>query len=416
MTTETDVLRFIANGEGSRIEFKERFDENLPEEIAHEIVGFANMHGGYILVGVSDVGETIGLRDREARNRKSWIMDTVIGRHVHPMIVPEYDEIVIDGKKIAVISIPMGTAKPYAVRENNREDFYIRVDDVCRLASREQLRRLFESGGILSVERLPVHGSSVEELDERKLRQYFLGLLEYDESRWIEDKIDILLAHSFLNVPEGQRSPCCTYFACALFLYSPRRRLPQAGIRLMVFDGEDMDYNARMDEILDVPFVGLKKDPDVGYHEPSLPDLTMRYLQPHISKDTLDASQSMQRERRWDYPPEAIRELIVNAFAHRDWTRQNEVWVTVYADRMEVKSPGALPNGMTIEKVKAGERTPRNTKILDILRDYGFVEGRGMGIRRKVIPLTVANNGCEPIFEATEDYFKVTLPRGASKR
>ena len=104
----------------------------------------------------------------------------------------------------------------------------------------------------------------------------------------------------------------------------------------------------------------------------------------------------------------AIRELIINAYAHRDWTRQNTVEVTVYSDRMEIISPGALPNGITVEKIKAGERTPRNNKIINIFRDYGLMESQGMGIRRKVIPLMREENGCEPIFEAAEDYFKVS--------
>ena len=326
-----------------------------------------------------------------------------------PMIIPEYDEITIEEKKIAVIKVPMGVAKPYTVHKDDRTDIYVRMGNTCRLESREQIGRLFESSGTFFFEKLPVHGSSMEELDESRLRQYFLDILEYDENSWNEDKQEFLLTHSFLNRPEGSRSLFCALFACALFAYSPRRRLPQAGIRLMVFDGEDKEYNARMDEILDVPFIGLKKNKDTGDSPPSLPDLTMRYLQPHISRDVLDPPKKMQRERHWDYPPGAIRELIINAFAHRDWTRQEQVEIIVYGNRMEIKSPGALPNGMTIEKVKVGERRSRNAKISDILRDYGFIEGRGMGIRLKVIPLTLENNGREPRFEATEDYFKVTL-------
>ena len=406
MMTEVDILTLITNGEDSKTEFKEQLERNRPERMAREIVSFANMHGGYILVGVSDFKEIVGIQNE---NIQSWLMDTVIMRHVHPTIIPEYDEVTINERTIAVIKVPMGVSKPYATRHKNREDIYIRVGDTCQLASREQIQRLFESGGMLFMEKLPIPGSSIEELDERKLRQYFIEILEYDENFWHENIQNILLDHSFLNTPDGTRSIFCSYFACALFAYSPRLRLPQAGIQLMVFDGEEMDYNAKMDEILDLPFIGLKENRDNKHSDQSLPDCVMRYLQPYISRDVVDAAQHMQRERHWDYAPNAIRELIINAFAHRDWTRQGMVTVVVYGNRMEVKSPGSLPNGMTIKKVKAGERTPRNTKISDILRDYGFIEGRGMGIRRKVIPLTLEKNGTEPLFESTEDYFKVTL-------
>ena len=87
--------------------------------------------------------------------------------------------------------------------------------------------------------------------------------------------------------------------------------------------------------------------------------------------------------------------------------------LTIFADRLEVHSPGSLPNGVTIEKAKEGLRVPRNPNIVNILRDYDFIEHRGMGIRRKVIPLTKSHNRTEPEFEATEDYFKVTLRKGA---
>ena len=117
----------------------------------------------------------------------------------------------------------------------------------------------------------------------------------------------------------------------------------------------------------------------------------------------------MTRKRHWDYPQEVIRELLVNAFAHRDWTRQNDVRAVVYGNRMEITSPGALPNGMTIGKIIEGQQAPRNTNMVRILRDYGLMDDRGMGIRRTVIPVMREHNGVLPDFEAAEDYFKVTL-------
>lgn len=88
-----------------------------------------------------------------------------------------------------------------------------------------------------------------------------------------------------------------------------------------------------------------------------------------------------------------------------------DIEVGVYANRLEIISPGALQNSMTIEKMKAGQRSPRNPIIVEILRDYGYVDARGMGIRTKVIPQMREFNGTEPLFEATEDYLKTTLWR-----
>jgi ATP-dependent DNA helicase RecG len=101
----------------------------------------------------------------------------------------------------------------------------------------------------------------------------------------------------------------------------------------------------------------------------------------------------------------------VNALAHRDWTRSIDIEVTNYSDRLEVISPGSFQNSMNIEKMIAGQRSHRNSLIVGILRDYGYVDARGMGVRTKVIPLTRTRNNTEPVFEATADYIKTSLFR-----
>ena len=404
---ESDVLEWIAQGEGAQIEFKEAWPR--PEQLAREIVSFANMHGGVILIGVSDSGKIIGIKE----DKQEWLMDTVLGRFVDPFILPKYQIIRVEDKKIAVIDVPKGTAQPYMLVNNDRRDTYVRVGSICRLATREQQQRLFESGGYFSVEKQPIHGASIDTLEERRLQEYFCDKLKL-KNDWKNNKQELMQLHSFLVKQENNDLPC-SYFACALFGKSPIHSLPQAGIRLLAFDSVDMEYDAKMDEKLNMPFVGLARHKETGYSEPSLIDQTMKYLQPHISRDHLDSEVSAQRQRQWDYPPEAVRELIINAFAHRDWTRQNTIEVAVFSNRMEIISPGALPNGMTVEKIKAGERTPRNNKIVNIFRDYGFVEDRGMGIRVKVIPLMQKKNSSEPEFDATEDHFRVTLYKKIAK-
>jgi ATP-dependent DNA helicase RecG len=88
-----------------------------------------------------------------------------------------------------------------------------------------------------------------------------------------------------------------------------------------------------------------------------------------------------------------------------------DIEVSRYADRIEIISPGSLPNSMTVEKMIAGQRSPRNPVIVEILRDFGYVESRGMGVRKKIIPLMRSENLTDPIFDATEDYLKTILLR-----
>lgn len=397
---EAELRELVRAGEGAKLEFKR--DGLRPEQLAKEIVSFANMNGGRILLGVDDDGTVCGIN---RANMQEWLMDTVVGSFVSPPLIPDYEEVATANGNVAVVSIHMGTAKPYAVQRGDRQDYYLRYGNICRRAGREQMARLFESGGMVAVERLPIHGSSADDLDWRRMREYFQGILGEEN---VADWPEMLLHRDLLVAPNPDAAPCCSYAATALFALTPRRWLPQAGLRLLIFPGTDMDYNASVDEVLDLPFVGLGEQKPGKFIEQTLPDRALSYLQPHISEERLSG---MTRLRYWDYPPEAIREVLVNAFAHRDWTRQADIRLIVYEDRLEITSPGALPNGMTVEKAKSGQQSPRNPNIVRILRDYRLMDDRGMGIRRKVIPLMREANRREPAFEAAEDYFKVVLPK-----
>jgi ATP-dependent DNA helicase RecG len=121
--------------------------------------------------------------------------------------------------------------------------------------------------------------------------------------------------------------------------------------------------------------------------------------------------ESLRRDRTWFYPVEALREALLNALVHRDWTRLPEVEVVSYVDRLEITSPGALQNSMTVDKMLAGQRSPRNPLRVEVMRDYGYVDARGMGVRRKIVPLVRSATGKDAVFEATEDYVRVVLPR-----
>ena len=387
----SELLELTQQEEGAKLEFKR--DDVRPETLAKEIVAFANMNGGTILVGVEDNGEISGIK-RE--NFQAWLMDTVISKYVHPFILPNYETISIDKKTVAIITVPQGNAKPYMLKHNNREDIYVRYGDICQLADRERQARLFQSGGLISAESFPVYGSSLGELDERRYKEYFLEVLEENTiSNWEQ----ILKDRSFLIEDSGALR--CSYFAYLMFAKKPQTRLTQSGVRLTVYSGTDKDYSTLYDEMLTAPLTELRSESTSALH-----NQIIALLRPYISKEKL---QDTTRKRFWDYPKEVLREVFVNAFIHRDWTKQDYVRIIAYSNRLVIRSPGALPNGMTEEKIKNGEQTPRNPKCVRIFRDYGYMEDQGMGIRRIVIPLMKEKNESEPEFEAAENYFQVTL-------
>ncbi|MGL5708644.1 MAG: RNA-binding domain-containing protein [Aeromonas sp.] len=404
---KTELLEIIASGETSGIEFKR--DDIRPEQLAIEVVAMANFQGGRVLLGVEDDGSISGI---QRDNLEEWVMNVFQSR-IHPMILPFYEVVRLDdGKSVAVISFPQGISKPYIVRDRGREDVYIRIGSTSRIATREQQMRLFELGGMLHTEVMPVPRTDISCLDEARLSDYFRNILrDPDMPQTPEQWQTRLLGLSFLTEAAG--NVCCTIAGLVLFGKSPRRYLKQAGLRVMVFNASDKEYQAVLDDILDGPMVG-RWDMEEGERrlvDGGLIERFMEQMKPFISQEAGQIDAGLRRETQWFYPLEAIRESLINALAHRDWTRFVEIEAVNYSDRFEVISPGALNNSMTIEKMKAGQRSPRNTIIMEVLRDYAYVDYRGMGVRTKIVPLTRQLTGKDPEFIVTDDYLKTVLYR-----
>ena len=412
--TKSELLELIVNGENSGVEFKR--DDLRPEPLAKEVVALANFQGGRILLGVDDDGTITGIQRPDLER---WVMDTVFGRTVHPMILPFYEEIQVDEQhRVAVITISQGATKPYVVRYHGREDIYIRIGSTSQLASREQQARLYAVGGMLHAELLPASGSSLRDLSLERLTDY-LSTIVGDKTLPASDEAwgERLCGLGFM-VERQDGPPLCTIAGLVLFGHAPRQLLRQSGVRWMAFESENKSYKALDDRLIDGPLVALRKESaGVGsvIAENGLVESLVDAMRPFVSEEAAEVDVSMRRARRWLYPVEALREAIVNSLAHRDWTRYEEIEVARYVDRLEVLSPGALQNTMTVEKMVAGQRSARNPLIVEILRDYGYVDARGMGVRNKIIPLLSEHNGTEPDFIATEDHLRVVMHRGPAQ-
>ena len=117
-----------------------------------------------------------------------------------------------------------------------------------------------------------------------------------------------------------------------------------------------------------------------------------------------------RRQERWDYPLDAVREAVVNAVAHRDYTiTVMDIELSLFSDRLEVISPGRLPNTVTVDKMRAGYRASRNELIKEVLRDYRYIEATGLGVPRKIIEGMRLHNCTEPDLIEEESRFVVRL-------
>ena len=375
---KAELLEIIANGENSGVEFKR--DNIRPEDLAKEIVAMANFQGGRIFIGVEDDGNISGIKRPDL---ETWIMDTVFRHYVHPMILPFYEEVKInDSQKVAVITITQNTVKPYIKWHNNSET-------------------------------LPVSGTAIENLDLTRLKDYLENIIGDPELPQNEKEWENHLKNMGFLAEGPDHRYKCTIAGLVLFGYKPHENLYQAGLRWMSFPGTDMDYKANDDVFFDVPLLPLgtgKAGSGRKIINSGLIEIFTERTRPFISEESNTINDQFRRDRFYFYPLEAVREALLNGFAHRDWTRALEITVINYSDRMEITSPGALQNSMTLEKMIAGQRSIRNPIILETLRDYGYVDMRGMGVRRKIIPLTRELTGKDAQFEATDDYVKVIIP------
>ena len=391
--TQSELLEIIANGENSGVEF--RRDDVRPEQIAKEIVAMANFKGGKLLLGVED-NRTISGITRTSAACERWIMDTVFRHYIDPPIIPYYEEIQTDYGRVAIITIEQGTTKPYAVLHNNRPDIYIRTGSTNQLATREQIIRLAQDSGLIHSETLPVSNAGINEINLDLFLNYYKKF--YDENLNYEDYniIQEKLLQLDLMVLTQNIGHVCTIAGEIIFGKNPGRFLPQSGFRIIQYLGTEPEIYAQSDEVITGAIAELRNNQREIIIS-GIITLVMQKLQEKLSFEQISTNY-ITRERNWDYPPEVLREILVNAIVHRDYTKANRNKIEIFTDRIEITSFGRLPNTLTVEKIKAGQQYPRNPILIKTAKDYKFIEDRGLGIRRQVLPIMRQMGFKEPVF------------------
>ena len=403
---KTELLEIIRNGENSGTEFKR--DNAYPQSLAKEIAALANLQGGYILLGVEDDGTVTGLIRPDT---EEWVMN-ICSDNIQPPIIPYLEIVLWEGdKKIGVITIPEDSPdKPYKARQGSRWVIFVRIGSTSREATREEEQRLWQASGILRYDIKPVPGSSLKDLDMGRLINYFKNIRGQDcpEQGETEQWKTLLINTGVMVEFRGKAIP--TVGGIMLFGENPNRYLPQAGISAAAYLGMKKDYEAVERAMIRGAIVArftMEKDiVDTGLVERAIE---------FIRRNTGSSAYLVEGRRidKPDYSEDAIRETIVNAIAHRDYTISGtDIELSIYSNRLEVISPGRLPNTVTIERMKAGCRATRNELIKEVLRDYHYVEATGLGVPRKIIAGMLKHNGTEPDLIEDEYSFTVRLWKG----
>ena len=361
---------------------------------------------------------------------------------IRPELVPQFEVVrdVEPGCDVAVVRIDRGWGVHH-VWHNQHRTWYVRVGSSSREASPEELERLFQQRGAFRLELRPVSGTSIRDLDRRRLRDYFGQVREQeapasapsedwrreveawaksqDERNWkalAEDKerewhearehewTRLLVNTEFLDEHDPQPA---TVAGLMLVGANPNRFLPQAGIDAVAWFGPEKDYDARERRKLRGPIVRLQ-GADGAVLESGLPEQAVEFIRNNIETVTLE--DGIRRRERGDYPVEVVLEAIVNAIIHRDYLLWgSDIELSIYSDRLEIVSPGRLVNGITPERMRFGCRRTRNQLLKDVMRDYGYMEHMGMGVPRTIIRGMREHNGTEPDLVEDGERFIVRL-------
>ena len=373
------TISHIPESENQYIEFKS--EKTKAMVLAEEIVAFANSEGGEIWLGLEDNGYASGL----SRSFEEDVMN-ICRTSCIPPIVPEYESLNIDGKTVARISIPKGEDKPYYTTRNK---YFIRVGSTKRIASREEMLRLFEASGAIHYDLVELDKAGIKDLDMGQVAEYFtryhLSFLEEPE----EEQHRLMLNADILG-----RNFKPTVAGLLIFGLSPERIFPASGISFVHFSGRDI-----AEELIDKKNIFGK-----------LP-LQVENCLAAIKANLLTGStlRGAKRVEALSYPDTVYRELVVNACVHRNYSiRGSNIRIFLFQDRMEFISPGRLPNTVSIEKLPVGTSYARNPILVRFMENLGYVDKIGRGL--PMVCRAAEKIGTQVKFEESGEEFRVTLP------
>ena len=378
-----EILEIISRGEDFKNQFKLNFESI--DKLAAEIVAFLNSEGGRILVGVTNSGEIEGLTSTQIERLNQWISNACRNK-IYPVAVVKTQLINCEGRNILVINVPRGESKPYAV---NKTDVWIKVGSDKRRATPEEIARLLQESGRLRAEENTVE---LEVNEENLNKEYFLKW--FRENKGYEfnfESEDLVRLFNNWKLAKGDKF---TFAGLLLFGKNPELIKPQFIIKAVYW--EDADNFKDKEEISGNLIEQFKKSMDF-----------LRRNLRKIQRGNVNAPASLE------IPEEALMEAISNAIVHRDYFIESPIYVEIWDDKVEIISPGKLPNTLTVETIKEGIHSERNPIILSFLekdKDFRY-SGMGKGIPRIIRKCEEANIEVDFVNDIERLEFRVIFKR-----
>ncbi len=371
----------LTQAEGKTLEFKR--DSSSSKPFLKTLVAFANTAGGRLIIGVTDDRQIIGV---ESPLEEEERLCSLIADSIAPRLVPNVEMVTVEGKTLLMVEVFLSGTRPHYFKAAGIDTgVYVRLGSTNRQADAQLIVELQRGVAGISFDALPMPNLVLEALDLPAIRSDFAD--KTPDERMLQS-LKILVRHQDRLVPSQG----------GILLYGKERRFyfDDAWIQCGRFIGNDKG------DIFD----------HIDIHDP-LPkavESIMLFLKKHAMRGA-DFSE-IRRKDRWSIPINILREVVINALVHTDYShRGTPIRIAFFDNRIEVESPGLLLPGLTVEDMKQGISQIRNPVIARVFRELDLIEQWGSGIPG-IFREAKVNNLPEPIIEelAGRVRFTVLLP------
>ena len=380
----TELLDIINSGETSTVQFKREIDND--DSIAAEMIALSNSKGGVILFDVDDKNGIIHGLDYQQLQTYGNRIATIANDKVKPQIFLHTEVVsVVDEKKVLVAQISEGVAKPY--KDKNGTIWIKQGADKRKLTDNNEQIRLFQQSGIVYLDEMIVPQSSIDDIEFSKVEKYITAISQREPEDLPPITQNLLLN---LNILKENR---LTLAGLLFFAKRPQKYRPAFCVKAVSFFGNSIggtDYRSSQ---------------DIEGTIPQIFEETMRFFTTNLLH--LQAGQNFNSTGKLEVSKIALEELLQNALVHRDYSKNSPVRVMIFDNRIEIISPGSLPNSLTVENVKMGNAVVRNNLLVSYCSKLMIYRGFGSGITR-----ALANQPDIELINDTEgEQFKVIIPR-----
>ena len=391
-----DILKQINAGEVSGVQFKERILDKY--DIACELVAFSNSHGGKLVVGIKDkTGETNALSYSEVQETTNLLSD-IASENVVPSILIKIDTVEVEDGNLVVATVKEGLNKPY---HDNKGIVWVKNGaDKRKVFDNAELAEMMTDCGSFAPDEAGVRDATVNDLDATTIKQ-FLGnrfdrVLEnkgLTGDAFNEASLDMICSaiakgHDCEKILRNLRfirpDGSLTVAAMLLFGKYTQRWLPMMTAKCICFAGNSVGSKVFRDKVNDADMEG-----NLLHQYDTIMDFFTRNLH------NVQVGEEFNSMGKLEIPYTSLVEFTVNSLVHRSLNMKAPVRIFIFDNRVEIHSPGALPNGLTIDDIKAGTSMPRNMFLFNNAIYLLPYTGVGSGITRALdedINVTFMNN------------------------